>query len=88
VCSGVQGVFDKIEGIIFARARDYTDEEKKELDDAIIEIVSVEFGKNDLPIVSNAEFGHTDPQIVLPNGIEIEIDLDNSKLKLTENSVE
>lgn len=82
---GVQGVFDKIKGIIFARARDYSDKEKRELDDAIIEIVSVEFGKNDLPIISNAEFGHTDPQIILPNGVEIEMDLDNLTLTLTES---
>jgi len=84
---GVQEVFDKIEAIIFSRARDYTDEEKQKLDDALLEVISIEFGKNNLPIVSNAEFGHTDPQIILPNGIDIEIDLDNSKLKLIENCV-
>ncbi len=85
---GVQGVFGKINGIIFARARNYSDEEKEELDEAVKEVVSIEFGQSDLPIVTNAEFGHTDPQIVLPNGIEIEIDLTNSKLKLLENCLE
>ena len=85
---GAQGVFDKVNAIVFGRARDYSNEEKRELDEMIVEVVSVEFGKSDLPIVTNAEFGHTDPQIVLPLGVEVEIDLTNSKLRLTESCVE
>ena len=84
---GVQGVFNKISGIIFARARDFSDGEKLELDDMIKEVVSIEFGNTELAIVTNAEFGHSDPQIILPNGINVEIDLDNSKLRLLENCV-
>lgn len=85
---GVQGIFDKINGIIFARARDYSDEEKKELEAMVAKVVSVEFGNASLSIITNAEFGHTDPQIVLPNGVEIEVDLTNLKLRLKESCTE
>lgn len=36
---GMQGIFDKISAFVFGRARDYTDAEKQELDEAIIQIV-------------------------------------------------
>jgi muramoyltetrapeptide carboxypeptidase LdcA involved in peptidoglycan recycling len=82
---GVQGIFNEINGIIFGRARDYSDEEKKDLDSAIKEIISIEFDRPNLSIVTNAEFGHTDPQIILPNGILIEINLEEQRLKLLES---
>jgi len=81
---GVLGVFDKIGGFIFSRARDYSDEEKKELEEKIISIVAKEFGKPDLPIVANFDVGHTDPQVVLPLGVKTEIDCRNKKVKLIE----
>jgi muramoyltetrapeptide carboxypeptidase LdcA involved in peptidoglycan recycling len=36
--------------------------------------VADEFGRPDLPIVTNLDFGHTDPQLALPNGANIIID--------------
>lgn len=84
---GVQGVFEKVNAILFARARDYSNQEKIELDTMIKEVVSIEFGNTDLPIITNVEFGHSDPQIVLPNGVNIEINLDKSVLKLIENCI-
>lgn len=81
---GMLGVYDKICGLVFSRARDYSDEEKKELEEKIISIVAKEFGKPDLPIVANFDVGHTDPQLVLPLGVRTEIDCGNKKVKLTE----
>ena len=77
-------VFGQISGFIFSRARDYSDEEKKELEEKIISIISKEFGKPDLPIVANFDIGHTDPQVVLPLGVKAEIDCKNKKIKLVE----
>lgn len=82
---GMLGVFDKISGFIFSRARDYSDEEKKELEEKIVSIVVKEFGKPDLPIVANFDVGHTDPQLVLPLGVKAEIDCENKKVKLVES---
>ena len=82
---GILGVFDKISGFIFSRARNYSDEEKKELEEKIVSIVANEFGKTDLPIVANFDVGHTDPQLVLPLGVKAEIDCENKKIKLVEH---
>jgi len=81
---GVIGIFDLINGLIFARARDYTDEEKRQLEETIINVVRNEFTNNDLPIVSNFDIGHTDPQLVLPLGVETEIDCKNKSMNLIE----
>jgi muramoyltetrapeptide carboxypeptidase LdcA involved in peptidoglycan recycling len=81
---GTQGIFDKISAIIFGRARDYSDDEKMELDEMIKNVVSDEFEKPELAIVTNMDFGHTDPQIVLPLGVSAELDFENKTFKLTE----
>ena len=55
---GMQGVYDKIKGLIFARARDYSDDEKIKLEEKLVSVVANEFGRPDLPIVANVDFGH------------------------------
>lgn len=84
---GIQGAYDKITGILFGRARDYSNEEKEELNKNIIDVVAKEFNRPDIPIVTNMDFGHTEPQIILPLGIKSEIDSDNKKIYLTESTV-
>ena len=81
---GMQGVFDKINGFIFARARDYSDDEKIKLEEKLVSVVAKEFGRPNLPIIANVDFGHTDPQLVFPLGVKAEIDCANKKLKLIE----
>lgn len=82
---GVQGVFDKVNAILFARPRDYSNEEKVQFDEMIKDVVGGEFGKTNLPIMTNLDFGHTDPQFVLPLGIRAKIDLDAKTFKLAES---
>lgn len=82
---GMLGVYDKISGFIFSRARDYSDDEKKELEKKIVSIVAKEFGKPKLPIIANFDVGHTDPQLVLPLGVKAEIDCEKKKIKLAES---
>ncbi len=81
---GMLGVFDRISGLVFGRARDYSDEEKRELEEKIQSVVAGEFGRHDLPIVANFDVGHTDPQLVLPLGVTMEIDCLNKKITLVE----
>ncbi|MFA5961928.1 MAG: S66 peptidase family protein [Parcubacteria group bacterium] len=81
---GMQGIFDRINGIVFGRARDYSAEEKLELEKRIITIVKDEFGRADLPIITNMDFGHTDPQFVLPLGANAEIDCENKRFGIIE----
>ncbi len=81
---GMQGVFGKISALIFGRARDFSDKEKIELEKKIVEIIAEEFSRPDLPILTNVDFGHTDPQFVLPLGIKAEIDPIKNEFKLIE----
>ena len=85
---GMLGVFDKISALLIGRARDYSKDEKKELDKYILKVVKEEFGNKNLPIVTNMDFGHTDPQIILPLGIKAEIDCINKKFRLIEKAFE
>jgi muramoyltetrapeptide carboxypeptidase LdcA involved in peptidoglycan recycling len=81
---GMQGVFTRINGLIFGRARDYSDQEKLELEEKIVAIVAKEFGRQDLPIVANVDFGHTDPQLILPLGVKAEINPIEKRFRLVE----
>jgi muramoyltetrapeptide carboxypeptidase LdcA involved in peptidoglycan recycling len=69
-----------------AGPRDYTDNEKQELEHRIITVVKGEFGNSTLPIVANVDFGHTDPQVILPLGVEFEIDCQDCELRQVERA--
>ncbi|MCE7740480.1 MAG: LD-carboxypeptidase [Candidatus Heimdallarchaeota archaeon] len=84
---GVQGIFEEVKGILFGRARDYSIEEKKKLDEIILNVVKKEFGYSDLPIVTNMDFGHTDPQFIMPLGCTLEIDCEKKRVSLLESPV-
>ena len=84
---GLQGVFDDVVALLFGRARGYSDEQKRELDALLVSVVAEEFGQPDLPIVSNLDFGHTDPQFILPLGVEAEVDPAQKAFRLLEPAV-
>jgi muramoyltetrapeptide carboxypeptidase LdcA involved in peptidoglycan recycling len=81
---GIQGILDKIKGILVGRARDYSEEETKQLEENIIQIVSKEFNHPEMPIITNMDFGHTDPQFILPLGIMAELDCKMKVFRLVE----
>ena len=47
-----------------------------------------EFNNNKLPIIMNMDFGHTDPQWILPLGIKAQIDCKTKSFKLIEKIFE
>jgi muramoyltetrapeptide carboxypeptidase LdcA involved in peptidoglycan recycling len=81
---GVLGVFERIAGILVGRARDQSSEQKASLEATFRSVVGGEFGRPDLPIVANLDFGHTDPQWILPLGVRAELDIDARTLRLVE----
>lgn len=81
---GSQGILKRISGILFARARDYSDEDKHALTEMIHKVLTIEFNLPDLPVVANLDFGHTDPQWILPNGVLTEIDCSAKTICLLE----
>jgi muramoyltetrapeptide carboxypeptidase LdcA involved in peptidoglycan recycling len=84
---GVQGVFDRVAALLVGRARDYSNAEKVQLDEMVVRVVAREFGADALPIVTNLDFGHTDPQWILPLGIRAEVDVDQRRFRLLEPAV-
>ncbi|KZN48423.1 S66 family peptidase [Pseudoalteromonas luteoviolacea] len=79
---GVMGVFEQLSGLLVGRARDYNEDEKAQLDEVILSVVREEFECHSLPIVTNLDFGHTDPQVILPLGCDLQIDVKAKQIKL------
>jgi len=46
-----------------------------------------EFGREDMPVLYNVNFGHSSPIGIIPYGIECELDIDNKKITLLESIV-
>lgn len=84
---GIQGAFDQISGLLIGRARGYSADENRKLDQMVIETVVGQFGATELPIITNLDFGHTDPQWILPLGVMAELDSDRQTFTLTEPAV-
>jgi muramoyltetrapeptide carboxypeptidase LdcA involved in peptidoglycan recycling len=82
---GIQGALERIKGIMFGRPKDYSEEEKQELNTLVMNIMRKEFNVTDIPVVMNVDFGHTDPKIILPLGCEVEIDPEAKRITLLEN---
>jgi muramoyltetrapeptide carboxypeptidase LdcA involved in peptidoglycan recycling len=84
---GVQGAFDRLAALLVGRARAYSDAEKAALDETIVDVVVGQFGADALPIVTNMDFGHTDPQWVMPLGVPAEVDCVMRTFRLLESAV-
>ncbi len=85
---GMQGIFDKLSALLIGRPREYSEDEKKALNENIFKVVNTEFKNTSLPIITNMDFGHTDPQWILPLGIKAEFDCDKKEFKLIEKIFE
>jgi len=82
------GVLHTLSGILLGRPGGPTPPEKfVEYDQAILQVVAEEEGLTDLPIVTRMDFGHTDPILVLPYGLQAEIDCDAQRFAIVENAV-
>ncbi len=84
---GMQGIFDQITGLLFARPELYAMEERETLFQTIVSVVAGEFGRSDLPIVAEMDFGHEAPQFILPLGVTAEINCIRQTLRLMESCV-
>lgn len=82
---GSQGIFNKVNGIIFGKPYDnlYYEEYKK----VILKVVRDELQLIDLPIIYNLSFGHTAPMTILPYGAMAEINCDEVTFSITESGV-
>ncbi|WP_374384986.1 S66 peptidase family protein [Dongia sp.] len=82
---GRDGIWGRAAALLVGRAARYDAAAKAELDRLLRTIMADEFGRPDMPIVSNMDFGHTDPQFVLPQGILARLDCSRPSLSLIED---
>jgi muramoyltetrapeptide carboxypeptidase LdcA involved in peptidoglycan recycling len=83
------GVFERISGVLFGRpGGEFPIERFEEYNQVILQVVRDEEGFVDLPIITNMDFGHTDPMFVLPYGVQAEIDCENQRFSILENAVQ
>lgn len=94
---GAMGILEKINGILFGRpGGEFTADEQQakeewlanyqKFDEKLLKVCK-EYGRSDMPIVTNMDFGHTVPQIILPYGVLTEIDPINKRVSILENAV-
>jgi muramoyltetrapeptide carboxypeptidase LdcA involved in peptidoglycan recycling len=98
---GAQGILKVLNGIVFGvpggdiefNDPDYNVKLEKHIssfskyDEAILKVCK-EYDREDLPVVTQVQFGHTAPMITLPLGAKAKIDCVNKKLELIESGVE
>ena len=71
---GLQGVFARVAAVLFGRPRGYTAAQWEELHAVPTGVVGQEFGRPELPLVADMDFGHSDPQWLLPQGVPVAVD--------------
>jgi muramoyltetrapeptide carboxypeptidase LdcA involved in peptidoglycan recycling len=83
-----QGILEKVNGLLYSKlgGPQITADSFAEYDKAILQVFE-EYALPQIPIVTNMDFGHTDPMWTLPYGCLVEIDPANSAVTLLENGV-
>lgn len=82
------GIFKRISGILMGRPGGEVPPEKfTEYDQALRQVIIEEQGLTNLPMITNMDFGHTDPILTLPYGVLTEIDCDAQQIRLLESAV-
>jgi muramoyltetrapeptide carboxypeptidase LdcA involved in peptidoglycan recycling len=82
------GILKRLSGILFGRPGGAIPPERfAEYDKVFRLVVTEEEGLLELPIITNMDFGHTDPMFVLPYGVKAEIDCDTQCFSILENAV-
>lgn len=80
---GACGIFQNIRAILFGRPMN---EDGMKYEKSILKALA-EYGRKDMPVITNMDFGHTDPIMVIPYGVNAEIDCDNKTFTITESAV-
>ena len=84
---GMQGILDDISALLIGRPRGYDRVGKRKLS-AVLRQIAEEFSRTDMPIIVDMDFGHTDPQMVLPLGVKAQVDPAGPGLRLLEPAVD
>ena len=61
--------------------------EVQKYDEILRAVIADEYGVKNIPIISQMDFGHCDPMLVMPYGREVEIDSTRKIITVLENAV-
>ncbi len=87
-CLAAMRILEGLNGILLGRPGGGVDPAAfHEYDNALCKTVREEYGLNDMPIVTNMDFGHTDPMFVLPIGTKVRIDSAKQEIAIDEAAV-
>ncbi|HKJ85940.1 MAG TPA: S66 peptidase family protein [Spirochaetia bacterium] len=82
---GVAGIIGRASALLLGRPKDYTAADVERLHATVRSIVADEFARPDLPVVTNVDFGHTDPKMILPIGGRVRVDPVLKRITLLES---
>jgi muramoyltetrapeptide carboxypeptidase LdcA involved in peptidoglycan recycling len=77
------GVFDEIAGLVVGRAFGYSGQAQ----DEFFAAVQRQTRGYSFPVLANVNFGHCDPMLTLPIGLDVSIDADKGELIFAESGV-
>jgi muramoyltetrapeptide carboxypeptidase LdcA involved in peptidoglycan recycling len=80
---GAQGILGRLNGILFSRPCHVAVEDFAQYDGMLLKACA-EYGRQDLPIITRMDFGHTDPMFVLPIGAKATIDPATKRFSIDE----
>ncbi|MFA6280826.1 MAG: S66 peptidase family protein [Bdellovibrionales bacterium] len=87
-CFAAMGILNCVNGILLGRPMVDPDPAlMTQYDVALQKVVRDECGLADLPIMTQLDFGHSAPQMVLPYGAEAEIDCERKAFSILESGV-
>ncbi len=70
--------FKKVKGLVIGRFQN----ESKMTNKLLTKIIKTKKELNNLPVIANVDFGHTDPKITFPIGEEVRITVKENKTKI------
>jgi muramoyltetrapeptide carboxypeptidase LdcA involved in peptidoglycan recycling len=77
------GVLGQIRGMLVGRPMRYSEDEKRQLHEVILERTRA----YDFPVIAEMDFGHTTPQFTLPIGCQARIDSERRRFEIIESAV-
>jgi len=87
-CLAAMDILEGLGGILLGRPGGGVDPNTfHAYDEALCATVREEYGLNDMPIVTNMDFGHTDPMFVIPIGMKGRIDSTKQEITIDEAAV-
>lgn len=81
---GIMGIYDKIKGMVWGKP--YNEVYYNEYKEVIIKVMK-EFGKENMPILYNLNFGHTEPKFCIPYGALARINAEKNIFSILDSGV-